>query len=104
MIKNFFLLIIIFFICVIYNNTNAQIVKIVNEINDFPIPGVTVFNSKLNKSTVSDVNGIININIFLESDSLFFKHIAFKDIVFTKKDLRQNSYYVFLIPNEFLLS
>ncbi len=100
--KVYFFIIIISLILV--KISSSQTVKILNEINDFPVPGVNVYNNDRTSVTVSNPDGIISIDKFSENDSIIFRHIAFREIIFTKKGLKKSGNQVFLVPNEMLLS
>ncbi len=82
---------------------NAQNVRIINEVTDFTIPMVSVFNEDRSISMQSETDGTIDISIFSETDSIFFRHLGFHEAVFTKADIARNGYAVYLTPNEMLL-
>ncbi len=46
--------------------------------NNEPLEGVAIFNQQMNKSTLSDSNGVVKLNIFDKYDTLIFQHPSFE--------------------------
>lgn len=70
---------------------------------EFPIEGVTVFNNTQKKSAFTDKDGYFSIDIFSNTDTLYFKHIVFRMVKYTKNELRRMDYEVYLQPSMVLM-
>ncbi|MCF8378519.1 MAG: TonB-dependent receptor [Bacteroidales bacterium] len=66
---------------------NAQNISVLNGSSHEPVSNVALYNSERNIATLSDANGIANISIFRENDSIFFQHPSFISIGLLKSDL-----------------
>ena len=66
---------------------NAQDIKVLSESTKEPVPNVALFNKQKNLATLTDEEGKANISIFGDSDSIFFQHPSFNQVVYLKKDL-----------------
>lgn len=63
------------------NLISAQEIKLISEKSGQPIDQVLVTNQKQNNTAVSNELGFIDISSFYVSDTLFFHHTAFIDLV-----------------------
>ena len=82
---------------------NGQGVKIVNKGTDFPVEGVTIYNKAKTIYTVSDSDGYFDPDLFPDNDTIYIRHIVFKTMVLSKKQLEEMKNVIFLIPNVFLM-
>lgn len=56
----------------------SQKIKILNQKTKAPIDGVFIYNNQQSITTISDTNGIAEINAFNKKDTLIFSHPAYK--------------------------
>ncbi len=84
-------------------NTKGQSVKVLNEATEFPIEGVSIFNKAQTKSTLTDKDGYFDLTIFSDKDTIYIRHLSFSTELFSKKELKEIKYEVFLTPNVFLM-
>ena len=80
----------------------GQKITVLDKISQSPIDLVYVYDENRNKTTSTDVNGIVDISIFEKSDSLFFQHPTYK----TKEIAIKNGLVlslVFLEPIYFMI-
>lgn len=75
----------------------AQKVKIVEKETNLPIAGVAVFNEKKDKSTMSDMDGMVDLSQFSQTEQIYFQHLFHQKAVFTKAEILQNGSVVTLI-------
>ena len=68
----------------------SQSVTILDEVSREPVENVTLFNMTRNIATFSGPDGIANIIIFKDNDSIIFQHPSLNAAVFLKKDLSDN--------------
>ena len=59
----------------------SQTITILNQDNKTPIEGVFVYNNNQSINSVSDSNGVLNIEDFNKKDTLIFSHQAYKTFV-----------------------
>ncbi len=75
----------------------AQKVKIVEKQTNLPIPGVAVFNEKKDKLATSDIDGIVSLDQFSSSETIYFEHLFYEKAVFTKLDIENSRLIVALV-------
>ena len=69
-----------------FSEVLSQKITLVDSTSGRPIRGVLVFDSERTTRAVSNRNGLVNLNNFKDSDSIFFTHI-----VYVRKTLLYNS-------------
>ena len=69
-----------------FSEVLSQKITLVDSTSGRPIRGVLVFDSERTTRAVSNRNGLVNLNNFKDSDSIFFTHI-----VYERKTLLYNS-------------
>lgn len=74
----------------------AQKVIVVSQTTNEPISGVAVYNQDKTISTISDLDGVVILDSFSETDVITFKHLSFH-IITTKKSELAN--ILKLVPN-----
>ncbi|HSP11186.1 MAG TPA: TonB-dependent receptor plug domain-containing protein, partial [Salegentibacter sp.] len=79
---------------------NAQEIQVLERTSNEPIPGVAIFNSDKSKSTITNLDGKADISKFTPSERMTFKHMAHKEAIFTKAQIRSNNNKVYLEGNE----
>jgi len=65
----------------------GQKVQVRNYSDHVPVESVAVFNISREKAAITDSLGMIDISIFLASDTIVFQHPAYHSIEFCKSDL-----------------
>jgi len=78
---------IVFFLCLACFIMQAQEITVLDEASKTPIPGVAVFNNSKTKSTVSNLEGKLSLDGFLENERLIFQHISHIRTVFIKSEV-----------------
>ncbi len=88
----------LFFLC-FYTLVFSQDVTILNEVTYMPIPGVTIYNDSKTTSVFTDLNGNADLNNFKAGETLYFQHISYQTLKFTKNDIVKGSSRILLRPN-----
>ncbi len=88
--------IFVFILCLFVYNLDAQTIKVLDKKTKDPIPGVAVYNSLETKTAISDLDGNVDLSIFLDHQSVTFKHISYVKIVYIKSNIPKE---VFLSEN-----
>lgn len=86
------------FIFCFFANAYAQSVKVVDKTTKIPIPGVAVFNKNQTTTEVTDEDGLVNLDKFLDTELIFFQHISF-NLKSLKKE-KVNANYIYLESNQ----
>lgn len=89
-----FLILLIFSV----NFALSQEFKIIDSETNEPIPGVAYYNADKSKNGVSDLDGKINLNMFLDKETIHFQHTSFEPIFTTKSQILKNNGIVILKP------
>ncbi|MGC9374007.1 MAG: TonB-dependent receptor plug domain-containing protein [Bacteroidales bacterium] len=94
-IKNHKLLIIFI---LLFNGISvfAQMLQVKDLEIQKPIEDVAVFNQSKQKAGLTDKNGIVNLDIFEPTERIFFQHPSYKPVSFTKKEIEQMGFVVYL--------
>lgn len=94
-IKNHKLLIIFI---LLFNGISvfAQMLQVKDLEIQKPIEDVAVFNQSKQKAGLTDKNGIVNLDIFDPTERIFFQHPSYQPVSFTKKEIEQMRFVVFL--------
>ncbi|WP_228236447.1 TonB-dependent receptor domain-containing protein [Allomuricauda sp. M10] len=85
-------LILLFFSIALF----AQETTVLDADTGVPIDNIAVFNKDQSKSTVSDANGKINLDVFSNDEKITFKHISYETFVTTKSQLAKRGNRVYL--------
>lgn len=88
--------ILFFLLSIISFATFAQNIVIYSEGSNEPITGVAVFNSDKTKSTVSDLDGKVNLDGFSDKDKITFTHVSYLSYTAFKFQIEK---YIFLEPS-----
>jgi len=86
------------FIFCFFANAYAQSVKVVDKTTKIPIPGVAVFNKNQTTTEVTDEDGLVNLDKFLDAELIFFQHISFNLKSLKKENI--NTDYIYLESNQ----
>ncbi|MCF7559724.1 TonB-dependent receptor [Sabulilitoribacter multivorans] len=85
-----------FFIASVY--LNAQNIKVLSASNKEPIYGVAIYNADKSKSVVTNFRGEAELDIFSDSETIYFKHLSHLLKALTKAEIG-NSNRVYLLSN-----
>ena len=86
------------FIFCFFANAYAQSVKVVDKTTKTPIPGVAVFNKNQTTTEVTDEDGLVNLDKFLDTELILFQHISFNLKYLKKENINAN--YIYLESNQ----
>ncbi len=86
------------FIFCFFTNAYAQSVKVVDKTTKTPIPGVAVFNKNQTTTEVTDEDGLVNLDKFLDTELIFFQHISFNLKSLKKENIKTD--YIYLESNQ----
>lgn len=90
-----FILSLLSIVCIL-NAIQAQEIQILEQESREPIPGVTIYNNSKTKSTISDFDGKASLDIFLESENLYFENLLHAKFKTNKSSIIKNNYTVIL--------
>lgn len=65
----------------------AQKITVVSQTTSEPVSGVAVYNQNKSISTISDLDGVVVLDHFSESDKITFKHISYHVITLNKTEV-----------------
>jgi len=107
LINKYFLSIILYLLISLLSY--SQNIQIINYSTGLPVENVALFNSKMNKSTLSDEQGIANIESFNIDDTLIFQHPSYKTHNVVKREILNNKGIIQLekrviLMDEFVIS
>ncbi|RIV43985.1 TonB-dependent receptor [Flagellimonas pelagia] len=74
----------------------AQEVTVLDADTGIPIDNIAVFNKDQSKTTVSDANGKINLDVFSDDEKITFRHISYETFITTKSQLAKRGNRVYL--------
>ena len=63
---------------ILFFSVLSQKITLVDSTSGRPIRGVLVFDSDRTTRAVSNRNGLVNLNNFKDSDSIYFTHIVYE--------------------------
>ncbi|MCP4054293.1 TonB-dependent receptor [Mesoflavibacter zeaxanthinifaciens subsp. sabulilitoris] len=86
------------FIFCFFANAYAQSVKVIDKTTKTPIPGVAVFNKNQTTTEVTDEDGLVNLDKFLDTELIFFQHISFNLKSLKKENIKTD--YIYLESNQ----
>ena len=85
-------------ICFLFSVTLlAQKVKIIEKQTRLPIPGAAVFNEKKSIIVTSDIDGIVNLDQFSSTETIYFQHLFHLKTVLTKSEIQENKGIVTMV-------
>ena len=67
--------------------SQGQNIKVLNSQTKEPIFGVAIYNVTKSKSVISNFKGEADLDLFLDSETIYFKHLSHQLITLTKKQL-----------------
>ena len=98
------LFIVVVFTLFFITDNAAQSITVLSRSNNQPIPSVTIYNETKSKTIVTDFDGIADISIFSETETLHFIHISHITTSSTKSKILESSNVVYLEVDENQLS
>jgi len=84
-------------LCAIFS-ANAQEIKVLDQETHIPVVGVTIYNSKKDKSVITDIDGNANLDQFEANETLYFQNILYVKYVAKKASILKNNNVIFLVP------
>src|SRR5690606_12189185 len=61
-------------------------------------PGVAIYNHSKSKSTVTDINGLANLEAFSNDEVIFFEHLLYQKATIKKSQVIKNNALIYLDP------
>ncbi|MBN2349358.1 MAG: TonB-dependent receptor [Bacteroidales bacterium] len=94
---------------ILTNVVYSQQITVYNLSTKESINNVAIYNSKKNRSTITDYNGKADLSQFAQNDTLFFQHTSFQPAHFTLDEIKTLNYKIFLkkriiLMDEFIIS
>jgi hemoglobin/transferrin/lactoferrin receptor protein len=75
---------------------NAQQVKVLDRVSNFPIENVTIYNDSNSSVMYTNKNGIADLSVFEDSDVLSFNHLSYVEFEILKRELGVIEFVVYL--------
>lgn len=79
--------------------SSAQTIRVIDQESNFPISGVTIFNFNKSKSVITNIDGIAQLDLFNEEETLYFQNILYVNVEFLKSDLAKQNYVLYMVPS-----
>ncbi len=92
------------FIILISSITFSQSIKILDITNLQPIYNVAIFNLQQSKTALTNNSGVADISIFNSSDTLFFQHPSYQEVILPYQSVVEMNYIVNLTRSTVNLS
>ena len=93
-----FIKILVICLCVVFS-ANAQDIKVLDQETQIPVVGVTIYNSKKDKSIITDIDGKASLNQFDSNETIYFQNILYIKYSAKKSSIIKNNNVVYLKPN-----
>jgi len=74
----------------------AQVIQVVSIDDNSPIAGVAIFNNQKTNTAITDIDGYTDLSSFSDSEAIFFQHISYELVSFSKEEIRSNGNKVYL--------
>lgn len=84
------------FLFLISIQTFGQSIQIKDADTHKPVADMAIFNKDKTKSSMSDQEGVVNIEKFNDSEQIFFQHPSYVKLSKTKLELKKGKYLVFI--------
>jgi len=97
-------ILLILLLSCIFLGLGSQTIKVIDEVTRQSIPGVVLYCHKGNISTITNAKGEADANMFILCDTLFSKHLNYKNKYITLKQLASSDYIFELRENNISLS
>lgn len=87
-------ILLVFFLQMAYGQT----ITVLEKETETPLPGIALFNLNKSKTLVTDINGTASLSIFNDGEIIIFKDFLYQKEQFTKSEIAQNNFTVYLTP------
>ena len=77
----------------------SQDVTVINNATKNAITGVAIYNTSKTTSSITNLDGRVNLDKFKADETIYFKHIAYETLSTSKDRILKNGNKVLLIPN-----
>lgn len=67
----------VFIICFLSYSLQAQTLKVLDKKTLDPIPGVALFNASKTKTGITDIDGLVCLDNFLNNEKIYFQHLSY---------------------------
>lgn len=74
----------------------AQVITVKERNTEEPIPGVTLYNLKKDKSVITDLDGKANISDFEDNETIIFQNFLYSKLQLTKSQIRETNFIVYM--------
>jgi hemoglobin/transferrin/lactoferrin receptor protein len=88
-------LLFIFFLSI----CNSQTIQVLEDVTNVPIPGVTIFNSKKDKSVITNLDGEASLDQFSDNEMIYFQNILYVKKALKKSTIQKNNFRVYMVPS-----
>jgi len=88
----------ILFVFISIHFVKAQTITVIESDTNDPLPGIAIYNLKKTKSLVTNLEGKVDIDIFDDSETIFFQNFLYEKVFFRKSEILKNNGIVVLTP------
>ena len=78
---------------------SAQTITVKEKGTEEPVPGVVLYNLKKSKSVITDINGKAQLDVFDETEIIYFQNFLYFKIKLKKSEIVARNYLVYLDLN-----
>ncbi len=79
--------------------SQGQTIRVLEENSEAPIPGITIFNFKKDKSVITNLEGKANIDQFADDEILYFQNLLYVKKAIKKSDIISNDLVVVMVQS-----
>ncbi|RKE99002.1 TonB-dependent receptor [Ichthyenterobacterium magnum] len=84
-------------LCFLFSTTLfSQQIKVLEQNTQVPIPGVTIYNVKKDKTIITNLDGKASLDLFSDNETLHFQHSLYNRKSFKKSKIANKEYVVYL--------
>jgi len=80
----------------VFFQLSAQKATLLDAKTGIPVPNVAIYNDDKTKTTISDINGLMDISAFDRNEKITLKHISYQTIKTTKNQIQKRGGYLYL--------
>jgi len=80
----------------VFFQLSAQKITLLDASSGVPVPNVAVYNTEKSKTTISDLNGVIDLSSFGRNEKITLKHLSYRTITTTKSQILKKGTYLYL--------
>ncbi len=95
---------LVLFILFFFPYVHAQKIVVVSKSSNVPVDNAAIYNEDKSKSTVTDFDGVADVSMFLDTDTLYFTHVSHAPFNILKSDILKAGNKVYLEVDENQLS